>query len=108
MSNRKPQYLAEMWCPNCGTYQKVISTKTTMLIVPCHGCGGNNFCVEGSVIHLTTEELLSLAKGRELEACGAIHGVDYSERYSNMPVFSDDSLKQEISKLTGGDSVRGL
>ena len=77
-----------------------------MLIVPCHGCGGNNFYVEGTIIHLTTEELLSLSKGRDLEACGAIHGIDYSERYSGKPTFSDDSLKQEIGKLIGEDDAR--
>lgn len=79
-----------------------------MLIVPCNGCGGNNFCVEGTVIHLTTEELLSLSKGRSLEACGSIRGIDYSERYSSMPLFSDERLKQEISKLTGGESARDI
>ena len=106
MHSKNPKYLAEIECPNCGTYQKVISTKTNMLVVPCNGCGGNNFYVDGSVLHLTTEELISLAKGRELEACGVIHGIDYSERYSDMPLFSDDNLRKEINKLTGGENAR--
>jgi hypothetical protein len=77
-----------------------------MFIVPCNGCGGNNFYVDGLVLHLTTEELISLAKGRDLRACGVIHGIDYSERYSDMPLFSDDNLRKEINKLTGGENAR--